>query len=196
MAFQDIQSKRPSRPASPIAPASPNAFPPPPASADFSDIYEPDAQAPQAAKTADAASPKRPVFIAPSEPAPQINPKLERLIEIVCESLGSTPEEVRDLKARALLDPAPIDAFCSAYYNEEIRPRRERVDPLAEAISERPECFCFKYILATGESAVLCVNRLARPELALYHNTTLTHYPDEEHPFHEEPEPKSEPRMY
>lgn len=196
MAFQDIQSKRPARPPAPAAPPAPNYFPPPPASADFSDIYEPDAPAPTGPLASSPSAPPPAPKPASEPPGARINPKLERLIEIVCENMGSTPEEVRDLKARAAHEPAPIEAFCSSYYDESIRPRREQIDPLAEAISQRPDCFCFKYILPSGESAVLCVSRAARPELAMYHNQTLSHFMDEDHPFHEDAEPEPAARMY
>lgn len=195
MAFKGIQSK-PDPITPPLARVTARSFPPPPPSADFSDIYEPDPPPNNVNGGAPLSGSKNNSPPPAAVPSQALNPKLERLIEIVCEHMGSPPEEIRALKANALISPDPIHDYCSGYYDREIRPKREQLDSLAEAILERPDCFCFKYILPSGESAVLCVNRALRPELALYHNQTLTHYEDDNHPFGEDPEDNPSARLY
>lgn len=197
MAFKGIQSKSdaPSVARDPgLPPPVPLVLAPTPPSADFSEIYEPEEllapslpaiQAPGPSQTTPAAPPK-PISAGP------LNPKLERLIEIVCSDMGSEPEEIKALKAQALITPEEIQRFCMGYYDQRIRPKREALDPLAEAIAALPLSYCFRYVSPDGISAVLSVDRATRPEMAIYHNKTFSLHHLEDHPFEEDSEELTE----
>lgn len=204
------------------------SYPPAPASAEFSDIYEPTDSASTPSSTVVVSKPAEPIpvtrdttthvallkktqyaagqaktehsqikpddFPKPSMPVrsqasakptvealPPLNPKTERLIEIVCVHMSSPPEEIKELKERARREPEAMESFFTNYYNEHIRPEREKVDPLAEAISKYPQQFCFKYTNEEGISVVLAVDRLAHPHMEVYHGKHLKPmYPDDD----------------
>lgn len=101
-----------------------------------------------------------------------LNPKTERLIDLIGSHLGSSHEEILALRALALTHERDVVECFMALFHQRVQPHSGPASPLDPASLAAPGQLALHYCGLHG-SAVFCVDRASLPEMELHHGRRL-----------------------
>lgn len=114
-----------------------------------------------------------------------LDPRLERLIDLVCSRIGSEAQEIAELKAQARADPVKVTSLLRPIYEQQVLPAIESesgVNSLGAFASTHPESFVFEY-QGPDACAFLCLSRDQYPWMSYLHLSKAAWIPLEHSPF-------------